>query len=34
MGKLAVYESWKDNRTFTKNQIKDIYGIDEDFDYY
>ncbi len=34
MGKLAIYESWKDNRTFTKNQIKAIYGIDEDFDYY
>ena len=34
MGKLAIYESWKDNRAFTKTQIKEIYDINEDFDYY
>lgn len=34
MRKLAVYESWKDYRNFTKEEIKRIYNIDEDFDYY
>lgn len=34
MRKLAVYESWKDNRKFTKNQIKKMYDIDVEFDYY
>lgn len=35
MKKIAVYESWKDERKhFTKNEIKDIYNIDGEFDYY
>lgn len=34
MGNLAIYESWKDNRKFTKEKIKQIYDIEGDFDYY
>lgn len=34
MRKLAIYESWKDNRKFTKDQIIKIYGVKEEFDYY
>lgn len=34
MKKIVIYESWKDNRKFTKAQIRKIYKVKETFDYY